>query len=78
LYVSSRGGDFNVYVMKVGGTAVRRITGKGETFAPEWSPDGTEIAYTSSNEICVMNADGSSQMRLTNDPATDFMPALSP
>ncbi len=29
-------------------------------------------------EVYVMNADGSSPVRLTNDPATDFGPAWSP
>jgi len=48
---------------------------------PDWSPDGTMIAFTSlrhgqnadgtwNREICVMAADGSAQVRLTEDPPT--------
>ena len=40
-----------------------------------WSPDGTKIAFVrffgAAGEIFVMNADGSGQTDLTNDPAND-------
>jgi TolB protein len=48
------------------------------------SPSGGRIAFGSfldlarSFEICVMNADGSGQTNLTNDPAADDRPAWSP
>lgn len=44
-----------------------------------WSPDGTQIAYTASNEIYVMNVDGSGQRRLTSSPAGggSYQPAWS-
>jgi Tol biopolymer transport system component len=53
---------------------------------PVWSPDGTKIAFTSTQhgrDIWVMNADGvnadgTGQTRLTADPASDWMPAWSP
>jgi Tol biopolymer transport system component len=42
---------------------------------PAWSPDGNEIAFTSSRdgnlEIYIMNADGSNPRNLTNNPAGD-------
>ena len=49
---------------------------------PAWSPDGTQIAFTSNRdgnlEIYVMNADGRNPTRLTNHPADDNAPAWSP
>jgi Tol biopolymer transport system component len=59
-----------------------------------WSPDGARIAFTSdrdrngqcffhdcwghNGEIYVMNADGSEQRRLTDDPGDDQSPSWSP
>jgi len=49
---------------------------------PQWSPDGTKIAFTSYrndiSEIYVMNADGTGQTRLTNNSVPDAHPAWSP
>ena len=50
---------------------------------PSWSPDGTRIAFSRlapgmSNEINVMNADGSNVQRLTSDYGRDVDPAWSP
>src|SRR4029079_13516389 len=55
-------------------------------FQPDWSRDGTKIAFVSrpplhllSREIFRMNADGSGQTDLTNDPwMDDVEPSWSP
>ena len=47
-----------------------------------WSPDGSKIVFDSNrdgnDEIYVMNADGSGQTNLTNNPARDFLPCWGP
>jgi Tol biopolymer transport system component len=66
----------------------------GSSSGPTWSPDGNRIAFSSdrdqngdcffhectgyNGEIYVMNADGSEQTRLTNDPGADGSPTWSP
>ncbi len=39
---------------------------------PSYSPDGTKISFTASEDIYVMNVDGSGQKRLTSHPAPDI------
>ena len=51
---------------------------------PDWSPDGTRIAYTSNrdgdgdDEIYTMNPDGSDVLQLTSNNHLDWDPAWSP
>jgi Tol biopolymer transport system component len=54
-------------------------------YAPTWSPDSEKIAFTSfvssgegKEEIYVMDADGSNQVNLTNNPENDSDPIWSP
>jgi Tol biopolymer transport system component len=86
-FVSTRQGN-GIYVMNDDGTDVRRVT----TFAPNrneyrpnWSPDGSKIAFQAdrdipigNTEIYVMNADGTGQQRLTDYPGHDDWPDWSP
>ena len=58
------------------------ISSPGTDANPSFSADGSRIVFESSRdgnrEIYVMNANGSNQIRLTNDPARDELPAFSP
>jgi hypothetical protein len=73
-----------LYSVNADGSALRRLTWTTQAEqAPAWSPDGTRIAYESlldGQHIWVMNADGSSQTRLTSGgyAANDADPAWSP
>ena len=47
---------------------------------PDWSPDGSKIAYAAGDpgDVRVMNADGSDQHTVIGGPTDDFGPAWSP
>lgn len=45
---------------------------------PDWSPDGSLIAFERAGNVWVMRADGTRQRRLTRGPAADRSPAWSP
>jgi len=86
---SDREGMPQVYVMNVDGTGVERLSDvEGEY--PAWSPDGTRIAFESyvggttpfgdpNYDVFIMDADGSNEQNLTNDPDSyDGYPSWSP
>ena len=45
---------------------------------PDWSPDGTRIAYAADDDIWLMNSDGSGQVNLTQSEFVEFGAAFSP
>ena len=74
-----------IYIMNAEpGSIPTQLTGQGVNQEPSFSGDGGKIAFTSNRdgnvEIYVMNADGSNQTRLTNDPASfnNSRPSFSP
>jgi hypothetical protein len=66
-----------IYTIKTNGTAATGL-GVYTTETPAWSPDGSRLAFTSGGDIYVINADGSGQARLTNDPSLDSFRSWSP
>jgi Tol biopolymer transport system component len=75
----------DIYAVDGNGTGLTRLTFTDDLseFDPAVSPDGQRIAFTrqltdGNFEIFVMNADGSGETNLTNDPATDLRPDWSP
>ena len=86
-FTSYRAGVAGVYAADAAGGPVRRLTSTpGAAFegSAAYSPDGARIAYVCGNfELCVMNADGSAQARVTTNDwprelRYDRSPAWSP
>lgn len=83
MFQSDREGPTRLFVIDAATKAVRRLGPAGDWADedPEWSPDGTRVAFASSRgarhniDIFVMQADGTGVVRLTDHPAPDQDPA---
>ena len=68
-----------ITVINADGTNPVQLTSAGNNFFPTISPDGKKLAFVSdrdgNHEIFIMNFDGSSQQRLTNNFTVDDYPA---
>ncbi|MFW6085033.1 MAG: hypothetical protein ACODAA_07460, partial [Gemmatimonadota bacterium] len=74
---------FDVAVKTIGESGYTVLAGpSGSAFSPEWSPDGSRIAFSNNlgdgGEIFVMAPDGSDLVQLTDNTATERDPAWSP
>jgi TolB protein len=78
-------GDWDIYTMNPDGSELVNLTdafGDAPDTDPNWSPDGSKIAFASgragsdTNNVFVMNADGSDQVQLTFEEA--FESSVSP
>jgi Tol biopolymer transport system component len=73
-----------INVMNADGSNLRQLTSNTISESPRWSPDGLKFVFASyrtnnfNYEIYVMNADGTSQVNLTNDVSGTFHPAFPP
>jgi TolB protein len=74
-----------IYVRNADGSGMpTRITyNTEEERAPAWSPDGTKLVYMCRHggtdfELCVINADGTGLMQLTDNSVPDLTPSWSP
>lgn len=83
VFQSDREGPTRIFVIDVPTRAIRRVGDAGDWHDedPQWSPDGTRIAFASTRagrgnwDIYVMQADGRGTVRLTDHAAPDQDPA---
>src|SRR6266545_4641752 len=84
-----------IFVMNANGSGLTQVTHDDAHAAfPSWSPDGTELVYTSyrgdnyvpgclgstlcPGDLYVIDVDGTKERRLTNDTGDESMPSWSP
>jgi Tol biopolymer transport system component len=71
----------HIYVMDADGTNLRQLTNDslyGEN-NPDWSPDGSRIAFERNGQIVIMNADGTNPTVVPHsDQDADRVPSWSP
>lgn len=75
--------NFDLYVFDIPNGTIAQLTDTPESeWVPQWSPDGTRIAFASDrdgdSEIYVMDADGSNLVQLTKNSGYDGRPRWSP
>jgi Tol biopolymer transport system component len=82
-FESNRSGRDEVWVSDPDGSSARALTSFNGpvTGSPNWSPDGSRIAFdsmTSGPQIYVMEASGANRRQITADGGFNAMPAWSP
>ena len=84
VFTSLRDGNPEIYVMDADGRNHENLTNHpAYDLEPDWSPDGTKIAFISGRDggrfqIHVMDADGKNVIRLTDGPGQKRYPNWSP
>ena len=84
VFTSLRDGNAEIYVMDADGGNQENLTNHpADDRQPDWSPDGTKIAFVSNRndgvyQVYVMDADGTNQIRLTYGPREKRFPDWSP
>ena len=72
----------NIYLISLDGTIIKKITKSGMNTDPDFSPDGTQLAFVSDvdgdEDIYLYSIQDGQLEKLTDNTAQDFSPSFSP
>ncbi len=81
VFSSSRSGVVEIWISEADASNPRQLTFLGVAGSPRWSPDGRRVAFDSpvdgDSNIYVVPAAGGEPLRITDDPASDYVPTWS-
>ncbi len=88
-YASDQTSSPQIWIMNVDGSGKRQLTDlNGGACQPDWSPDGSQLVFTSpcpgeqeeypNSRLYIINADGTNLTPLPAEPGGDFDPNWSP
>ncbi|MEZ4731885.1 MAG: hypothetical protein R3E79_32600 [Caldilineaceae bacterium] len=84
-FVGTDSGSDEIYLVSVDGTVLQQLTANNNLWDkhPTWSPDGSKLVFFSNREtnrrqLWMMNADGSDQHNISNNPYEDWDPIWVP
>jgi Tol biopolymer transport system component len=64
--------------MNADGSNLKQLTDFGTNWFPQWSPDGTKLAFHVGRDVHVLDITASRIMRLTIDPKNGMYPSWAP
>jgi Tol biopolymer transport system component len=78
-FMSDRvGPEFDVFLMDADGSHVTAVTHGGTNWFPQFSPDGSLLAFHAGRDVNVFNLITNTIARLTTDPDNGMYPSWSP